>query len=132
MGIGIFLGLLLWLHSNLMMAQLSLPLNHLITQKVELSVADPYGDFITCMKPFNEKQLNTFLSVDSVLRFDTKNYTSWFGRKLWKESFLKLDSPGFHLEADPLFNLALGEDRTSQKKTFYKYKGAPNKRSFRQ
>jgi hypothetical protein len=105
-------------------SQLSLPINHILTQKIELSLTDQNPDFISCLKPFNEQQLRTFINVDSILAFDAHSRTSWIGRKLWKESFLELDSSSFRLAFDPLVNLSLSEDESSQKKLFINTRGA--------
>ena len=104
-------------------AQLSFPINHILTQKMENAAVEKNADFFTCLKPFNELYLRSIINVDSILAFDLKTHNSWIGRKLWKESFLQLDSPAFFIGADPLFNLSLGEDRMSQKKLFTNTRG---------
>ena len=105
-------------------AQLSIPLNHIITQKIESSATNKNPDFITCLKPFNEQQLRSFINVDSIMVFDSKSHSKWIGRKLWNESFLQLDSPAFHLSFDPLINFSFGEDQISHKKLFVNTRGA--------
>ncbi len=105
-------------------AQLSLPINHLITQKVESAAIYQNPIFFTCVKPFNEIQLRTFANVDSVLAFDSKPRVTWFGRKIWKESFLQIDSSEFKLTFDPLVNLQIGKDIESGKRTMVNTRGA--------
>ena len=105
-------------------AQLSIPINHIITQKFESSATNKNPDFFTCLKPFNEQKLRSFINVDSILAFDSKSRTTWIGRKLWKESFLQIDSPAFRLSFDPLFNLSFGEEFISHKKLYVNTRGA--------
>jgi hypothetical protein len=105
-------------------AQMLIPLNREIIQRIEPEIlrSDPY--FFTVLKPYNETVLRTKINIDSLLDFDGgKRRSSWFGRKLLEESFLRIDSPNFTLTADPLFDFSFGKEQGNSQKLITNTRG---------
>ena len=92
-------------------AQVSLPLNREIIQRLEPEILRQTPDFFTSLKPYDEWQLRKSINVDSLLSFNRNNkHSSWFGRKLFEESLLQVDSQAYSLKIDPVFDFSLGKE----------------------
>jgi hypothetical protein len=92
-------------------AQVPLPLNHEIIQRLEPEILKHNPSFFTVLKPYDEEQLRKIINVDSLLDFDEgRKRSTWFGRKLFDESFLQIDSTEFSLHIDPVFNFSAGKE----------------------
>ena len=92
-------------------AQVPLSLNREIIQRLEPEILRQNPNFFTCLKPYDEWQLHKSINVDSLLSFDSeKKHSTWFGRKLFEESFLQIDSSAYSLRIDPVFNISLGKE----------------------
>jgi hypothetical protein len=109
---GIYLILFLFLTiSSTIKAQVPLPLNREIIQRLEPEILKKNPGFFTTLKPYDEFQIRKSVNVDSILSFENKKkHTTWFGRKLWDESFLQIDSPAYSLRIDPVFSFSLGRE----------------------
>lgn len=67
--------------------------------------------FFSIWKPYFDDQLAGMARQDSLALFGKESRRkTWFGRKLFQESFLQVDSPGFYLYADPLVDLEKGKE----------------------
>lgn len=72
--------------------------------------------YITVLKPYDEFQLRKLVNVDSLLSFNNNRHTTWLGRKIWDESFLKIDSADWSLRLDPVFDFSLGNEMNNSRK----------------
>ncbi|NJK95175.1 MAG: hypothetical protein HC905_09925 [Bacteroidales bacterium] len=98
-----------------------------MNRKTEQSIEREYlSRSLPLMSPFRsgyKEDYDKIFSVDSILYPSSKNRKTWFGRKLWNESFIQIDSSDYSLHINPLFNLQLGKDAGGQN-TFINTRGA--------
>ncbi|MEN8137056.1 MAG: gliding motility protein RemB [Bacteroidota bacterium] len=67
----------------------------------------------TASKPFIQREVNQYYSLndyDSTLSYKYKN---WWGRKLFDENFVKVEKEDFWFSVDPVMNLQIGKDLNS-------------------
>lgn len=103
--------LLLLLTAIEVKAQIALPLNREIIQRLEPALIQKDGSYFTVLKPYDELQLRKIINVDSILSFNNgQKHTTWLGRKLWYESFLQIDSADYTIRIDPVYNFLLGKE----------------------
>ncbi len=72
----------------------------------------------TFVKPYARPYLNEFMNTDSLLSYSIKKpigEISWLVRKWRYESFYTVDTTGFELNIDPLFDLQLSKQETPSK-----------------
>ncbi|HEY4788853.1 MAG TPA: hypothetical protein VIH57_22535 [Bacteroidales bacterium] len=106
-------------------AQVTLPLNREIIQRLEPEIIKQNPYFFTSLKPYDEGLLQKVVNIDSLLAFGkTQKHSTWFGRKLFEESFLQIDSPDFSLRIDPVFNFSLGKENGNPQKLIGNTRGA--------
>lgn len=92
-------------------AQIALPLNREIIQRLEPEVLKKDDGFFTSLKPYDELQLRKLINVDSILSFNNgQKHHTWLGRKFWDESFLQVDSADYSIRIDPVYNFSLGKE----------------------
>ena len=89
----------------------NLPLNRTIYDKVESALQQKDLPFFTSVKPFLVENVAKAISLDTVLylkhSFDfTKTLA---GRKIFNENLLRIDSVGFSLLIDPVFEFSIGK-----------------------
>lgn len=104
-------------------AQSLIPLSRIQEQKVEREHLLRKLPLLSPFHSYYKEDLDTLFSVDSVLYSVYKPHKTWFGRKIWNESFIRIDSSDYQLNIDPMFNLQLGKDKDG-KKTFVNTRGA--------
>lgn len=106
-------------------AQVPLPLNHEIIQRLEPEILKHSPPFFTVLKPYDEGQLRKLINIDSLLCFDEgRKRSSWARRKLFEESFLQVDSSGFSLRVDPVFSFSAGKESGNSQNLIGNTRGA--------
>lgn len=113
--------------------QLNLPLNRENNLVLEKNLNAQGVEFHTGFKPYLESKVNSIINYDSLNTYPplegpgggnklmVKNKKSWFYRKLFRESFIIIDSSDVHITIDPLFNYEYGKDLAyTTNNNFYK------------
>lgn len=83
-------------------------------------------DFHTSIKPYREAQVREYTNPDSLDRFGYNNgrfANTWFGRRIFKQHAVWLDSGKFQLFLDPAFNLETGQDRATDSSAYINTRG---------
>jgi len=83
-----------------------------------------YADFYfdenthTSVKPYTYSTISKSIALEN-LDADLKlDKTSWFGRKFWNENMLNIQGDNYWFHLDPIADLQIGKDNSSQKYTF--------------
>lgn len=82
--------------------------------------------FHSSIKPYSVLELNQIMPLDSIFAPHTgkgKFFSTWVGRKLLKEHFIRVDKDDLLLSIDPVVNLQLGQDRETGRNVFVNTKG---------
>lgn len=104
-------------------AQWSLPLSRETNQRLEPEILKYDLGFFTCLKPYNNLRVSQMVNMDSILGFEGRKRYSRVGRKLFHESFLKVDSPSFFLAVDPLFDFSIGKEQGNSQRIMTNTRG---------
>ncbi|MCF8464421.1 MAG: capsule assembly Wzi family protein [Flavobacteriales bacterium] len=84
------------------------------------------SEFHSGMKPYRIKQMNESFAFDSLrtINFHKSKFSRTFlGRKLFRQSMLRVDSAKYQFYVDPVFNLELGMDVVSKERLTVNTKG---------
>jgi hypothetical protein len=89
-----------------------LPLHNYYTRQADFYFIENQVNYSTFLKPYSRYLLNAKFHADSVFTVfgDSVYKKNWFARKLFYEHFYQIDSAGFSLSVDPVFNLQYGKD----------------------
>ena len=108
---------------NFLIAQQSnIPLNREIIISLDSILNSVDVPFHTNIKPYLKSQVCEYYNYNSfIYGTPSDKKKSLLYRKLFRESFIVIDSSDYHLTIDPLFNLELGKDfKGSSKSYLYK------------
>jgi hypothetical protein len=89
------------------------PFNHTQYAEFEGYLHVPGSDLHSGMRPFRVKQLNEacpFDSIRSINHHKSKFSKTFLGRKLFRQSMLRVDSVKYQLYVDPVLNMEIGRD----------------------
>jgi hypothetical protein len=115
----LILGVFFIIHSiiNSVFAQLITPLSQEMNFRIETELYKSGKMPFTVFKPFYDSQLTGNTRFDSLHIFNDIPGTdkTWLKRKLFRESFLQIDSGAFYLYADPLLDFELGKENSGRK-----------------
>lgn len=109
-----------------MAQQTYLPFVHSQYRNFEDSLYYLGSDFHTSIKPYREAQVRERVEPDSLDRFgynDGKFANSWFGKRIFKQHAVWLDSGKFQLFLDPAFNLEAGKDLANDSNAYVNTRG---------
>ena len=98
-------------------AQLLTPLSRELNLRIEYYMNSTELMPFTVWKPFYDSQLTGNAREDSLNLFDNvlSNRKGLVIRKIFRESFIQIDSEQFSLYADPLFDFELGAEKSGRK-----------------
>lgn len=102
------------------------PFNHTQYAEFEGFLHLPGSDLHSGMRPFRVKQLNQSAPFDStrwVNHHKSKFSRTLVGRKLFRQSLLRVDSAKYQLYVDPVLNLEIGLDAKSRERLTVNTKG---------
>ena len=124
---GILTSFLLFLNLSITHAQEFLcPINRDMNIGLTPALMEDSTGFHTSLQPYVYPDLQMLKSYQALQRTDTMNskfYSTWAGRKLFKEHLIEINSEGLKLSVDPLFNLQLGREQYSRKNIFLNTRG---------
>ncbi|TAH43422.1 MAG: hypothetical protein EYC69_02610 [Bacteroidetes bacterium] len=102
------------------------PLNRDMNTRIGSFLARDTSGFHSSIKPYSVLELKEIMPYDSIFsgrKGKGKFYSTWVGRKLFKEHFIQVDKDDIILSIDPVFNLQLGQDRENGRNVFVNTKG---------
>ncbi len=129
MRLGYFFAVLFLLFSatpSLAQEQYNHPFNHTQYAEFEGYLHVKGSEFHSGIKPFRVKQLNQSCPFDSIRWINhhkSKFSKTLVGRKLFRQSLLRVDSAKYQLYVDPVFNLEIGWDAKSKERLTVNTKG---------
>lgn len=106
--------------------QTNIPYNHLQYSRFEAALYSAESDFHTSIKPYREALVRELVNPDSLDRFgytNSKFANSWFGRRIFKQHAVLVDSSKFQLYLDPAFNLEVGKDMANDSSAYVNTRG---------
>lgn len=106
--------------------QTNIPYNHSQYLRFESALYSAENDFHTSVKPYREALVRELTSADSIDRFgytDSKFANSWFGRRIFKQHAVWLDSTKYSLYLDPAFNLEAGKNLANDSSAYVNTRG---------
>lgn len=114
------------LSSSRLYSQTSVPLTADYTRTLDTWELEKNCNINTSVKPVYMHQLHNFANTDSLFAFGT-DYTvikrNWVVRKLFHENFLNVDTVGFRISIDPLFDLEYEKDILSGSRYYTNTRG---------
>lgn len=102
------------------------PFNHTQYTEFEGHLHEKGSDFHSGMRPFRVKQINQSAPFDSIrwVNYHKSKFSrTLVGRKLFRESLLRVDSAKYQFYVDPVFNLEIGMDVVSRERLTVNTKG---------
>lgn len=106
--------------------QYNLPFNHTQYAEFEGELHVKGSAFHSALKPYRIKQLNQAIPFDSIrsINYHTGKFSrTLVGRKLLRQSLLRVDSAKYQLYVNPVLNLELGFDATTNERLTVNTKG---------
>ena len=107
--------LILFFISLKIYAQPLIPLEQNYTRTIDHYTISNNSSFPTFVKPFARPYLDNYLYTDSAFSYSIKpseNNEGWFIRKWRHESLFEIDTTGFKLNVDPLFDFQLARQKS--------------------
>lgn len=101
-------------------AQPLIPLDQNYSRAIDNYTISNVSSFPTFVRPFAQPYLDNYVKTDSLFSFSIKSSepnSGWFARKWRYESFFEVDTTGFKLDVDPLFDFQLAQQKNP--KTYY-------------
>lgn len=101
-------------------------LNRDMNTRIGSFIARDTSGFHSAIKPYSVLDLKKIMPYDSIFAPHTgkgKFFSTWVGRKLFKEHLLNVDKDDLVLSVDPVFNLQLGQDKENGRNVFVNTKG---------
>ena len=95
------------------------PFNHTQYAEFEGYLHEKGSEFHSGLKPYRVKQLNESIAFDSIQRVNhhkSKFSRTLVGRKLFRQSLLRVDSAKYQFYVDPVLNLELGFDAVTKER----------------
>ncbi|MBI1289424.1 MAG: hypothetical protein GC178_17795 [Flavobacteriales bacterium] len=111
---------------SLAQEQYNYPFNHTQYSEFEGYLHVKGSEFHSGMRPFRVRQLNEACPFDSIRAVNyhkSKFSRTLVGRKLFRQSLLRVDSAKYQFYVDPVFNLELGWDAKSKERLTVNTKG---------
>ena len=102
------------------------PFNHTQYSEFEGDLHTKESEFHSGIKPYRVKQLNQSMPFDSIRRLNyhkSKFSKTRVGRKLFRQSLLRVDSAKYQFYVDPVLHLELGMDAVSKERLTVNTKG---------
>jgi hypothetical protein len=107
-------------------AQEIIPLNTDYTISIDNELITGNRNYPTFLKPYNKSSLKNHINIDSTLSFSINmplEKKGWLIRKWRYESLLRVDSPDFQINADPLFDFCYGRNKDNTTNVFTNSRG---------
>ncbi len=116
----------LFVSTSLIAQERLFSLNRDMNTRIGAFLAKDTSGFHSSIKPYSVLELKEIMPYDSIFSPHTgkgKFFSTWVGRKLFKEHFINVDKDDIILSIDPVFNLQLGQDRENGRNVFVNTKG---------
>ncbi len=94
-----------------------------LTEYMALSNFEFAKNSHTAIKPYTYKEVSTYINFDSIHNAQSKDKTSWLGRKFWNENMLDFKGENYWFQLDPVIDLQIGKDNSDNKYTYNNTRG---------
>ncbi|MBQ0769811.1 MAG: gliding motility protein RemB [Bizionia sp.] len=91
-------------------SQVNIPFTHSGYAKFDRAINLVGTNSHTASKPFLYQDVSNYYDFNSENESLKKEVNSWFGRKLWNEHFVEVQSESYWFTIDPVVDLQLGKD----------------------
>jgi len=111
---------------NLSAQERLFPLNRDLHTRIGAFLAQDTSGFHSAIKPYSVLELKKIMPFDSVFSPHTgkgKFFSTWTGRKLFREHLIHVDKDDLLLSIDPVFNLQLGRDQEAERDVYVNTRG---------